>query len=598
MKITKVKISGFHNVIHKEYDLGDITYFTGHNGAGKSTILNAIEYALFGYIPGTSKNSNESLFKHANRDTMSVELEISDGIATIVVSRSIVKSGSKYLTAFNINPETYEISDIIDDLELPVFNFSEFIGMTANKLKDWFINFLPSSDFTTDWKTVLKDNAGVASILDTYLIPNTLEAIESFNLSGLDEVRKTNEYIKSAISFKKQEIQRLQNTTQSLVYYDDFDCDCSIQELQETLTTYQKYKSMLQEYTKYSEHNAQLDARLAALDTTIDTQVLRNEIDSERNTFNRISEEIIKLNSTISSLNADINSKSNIIKGNGICPYTSKQCNDISRLVADYRNQVINDTAKLSELKKQLTQLNSELSVSTNKINTGEEQFRRAMKQQAEAESLKSAYVELPDISNVPDIEEVEQTLVETQDKIVKLTANEKYQNMIDTLSQQKNVLSQSLDILKKWDTLTGVNGLQATSGTDPFEAFAKSVESYLPNVFGDNCKVHFNSQGKANTFNFGLMRGNTYIPFDLLSSGEKCIYTVALLIALIKQSKSNLKILLIDDLFDHLDTNNISELLDKLKDEKEVQMIFAGVSLPKPLPHPAAIKEIEVCDS
>ena len=163
MKISKVSISGFHNVINKTYELSDFNYIVGPNGAGKSTILNAIIYALFGYIPGTKKNSNEDLFKHANCDTMSVDLYIDP---EIVVSRSITQNANKYVNSFKITPDTYTVADIIDDLELPVFNFSEFMNMTSNKLKDWFINFLPSSDFKTDWAKVLTESAGVNQIFD------------------------------------------------------------------------------------------------------------------------------------------------------------------------------------------------------------------------------------------------------------------------------------------------------------------------------------------------------------------------------------------------------------------------------------------------
>lgn len=578
MQISKVLINGFHNVACKEYSFNNLTYITGPNGAGKSTILNAIVYALFGYIPGTSKNSNEALFKHSNSNTMSVTLTLDNGGEALTICRSLTKSGAKYISSFNIDPDVYTIEDIISDIELPVFNFSEFINMTANKLKDWFINFLPSSDFKTDWNTVLRDAIGYTNILDDQLVPSTIEAINNFHLSGLDEIRKTNEYIKAAISFKKQEIQRLQSTTQSLVYYDDFDCATTQEELRAQISQYRTYKSLVTEYNKYVEHNNQISARLSMLQDVPDTQVLRATIDAERANFTRISEEVLKLNTLISTLKAEITSKSRVINGGGVCPYTSTQCSEISKLVSDYRNQVLQDTSKLNEYTRQLTQLNSELNVSTNKINTQEEQFRRVMKQQSEYESLKASYVELPDISGCPSIETIESTLDELQDKLVKLTANETYQNMIDKLSKEKNILSQSLEILKKWETLTGVNGMQTTSGEDPFESFAKSIETYIPVVFSNGSKIYFNHQGKSNTFNFGLMRNNKYIPFDLLSSGEKCIFTVGLLIAVIKQSSSKLKILVIDDLFDHLDTNNMDQSLRLLQNITDVQMIFAGV--------------------
>ena len=52
MKIKSVYIDGLHTVHDKTYTFEDITYLHGRNGAGKSTILNAIQFALLGYIPG------------------------------------------------------------------------------------------------------------------------------------------------------------------------------------------------------------------------------------------------------------------------------------------------------------------------------------------------------------------------------------------------------------------------------------------------------------------------------------------------------------------------------------------------------------------
>lgn len=49
MKITNITFTDFRN--HKEsetYSFGDISYITGHNGTGKTTMAHGIAYALFG----------------------------------------------------------------------------------------------------------------------------------------------------------------------------------------------------------------------------------------------------------------------------------------------------------------------------------------------------------------------------------------------------------------------------------------------------------------------------------------------------------------------------------------------------------------------
>lgn len=578
MKISSVTIEGFHNVTRKTYDFKHINYITGPNGAGKSTILDAIVYALFGYVPGTSKNSNEALFKHACADRMEVQLIIDNHIEDIVVTRSIAKNGSKYVSGFNINPDTYFIEDIIADLELPVFNFSEFIGMSSNKLKDWFIDFLPSTDFSTDWEKVLLENAGVTNILDPELLPATIDRIRSFNLTGLEELRKANEYIKSAISFKKGEAQRLQSTMQSLVFYDDFNpAEVSEEETRQELERYRNYLQDLNLHDEIVSRNREAESKLDASVSPEAIDKLRNEIDTTREEFQKVSAELLDVNSQIAKKEADIQTKTKLINGGGICPYTSSHCRDISKLVADYRNQVIEDTAAAVELRKKYAEKQSATNLLRNRIDTLEAQFRQAMKTVTEASSARANIVPVPDIAHCPPREAVVAKISELQNALVKIEANNKYQTMIDKLTAEKDAIEQTLAILKKWEVLTSINGLQASSGTDPFEAFATTIESYLPDIF-ENAKIHFISQGKNNTFSFGLLRGSTYVPFDLLSSGEKCIYTLALLIAVVKQSTSRLKLIVVDDLFDHLDVANMHKLFELLSSVEGVQMIFAGV--------------------
>lgn len=578
MKIKSVTISGFHNVTFKTYEFDSVNYITGPNGTGKSTVINAIEYALFGYIPGTKKNSNEELFKHASKDTMQVMITVDDNGADVTVTRSLSKSGAKYVSNFVIEPATYSIDDIISDIELPVFNFNEFIGMTSNKLKDWFVEFLPSSSFSTNWEQVLQSSSGVSNILDPILLSSTLDAIHEFNCDGLDEVRKANEYIKSALSFKKQEAQRLQGTMQSLVYYDDFSSDTTAEEVRSKISTYETYRGMLSTYDAAVSSNAMIQSKLDNMVVDVDVESLRCEIDNNKSKLTTLSDDMLRINSSISKLEAENALKTKIINGNGICPYTSKQCGDVSRLVATYRDQVIQDTAKIAEYRKSALQLQSEITLIKNQIDSKELQFRNALKAKSEYTSLSAALVEVPDISNVPDKLTIDAELTNLHDTLVKLDANEKYQNMIDTLTKEKNTVEQSIEILKKWDTLTGINGLQATSGVDPFVQFATDMHEYLPDTLGDGAKIHFVSQGKSNSFSFGILRGEKYIPFDLLSSGEKCIFTLALLITIVKQSSSNLKILAVDDLFDHLDDTNMDMLFDLLRQADGVQMIFAGV--------------------
>ena len=83
----------------------------------------------------------------------------------------------------------------------------------------------------------------------------------------------------------------------------------------------------------------------------------------------------------------------------------------------------------------------------------------------------------------------------------------------------------------------------------------------------------------KANSFSFGIVRNDTYIPYNLLSTGEKTLFAFALMLYVAQNSGSDLKVVMMDDFFDHLDSDRFASLMDAVKsDLGDVQIVMAGV--------------------
>ncbi len=226
MQLEKINIKGFHNIEDKTYLLNDINYFYGLNGAGKTTILNAIQLALLGYIPGTNKTKSD-IFKHANSNIMSVTLDIT-GESDIVIKRSWMKTPKDIVASISITPDTLTEDDIfqlIGDLKLPVFDFNSFIDMTSNKLKDWFINFLPDVDVKIDWDKKLQDSlSSFKHILDEEFVRDTIQMHQGIEAeSTIDKIQTYHKALKSLLSEKKAELTRIQSTIQELIFHDDLD---------------------------------------------------------------------------------------------------------------------------------------------------------------------------------------------------------------------------------------------------------------------------------------------------------------------------------------------------------------------------------------
>ena len=90
MKISSVYIDGMHNAHGVRYSFDHVNYLFGDNGAGKSTVLEAIQLALLGYIPGHNK-TNQSAFTHASSSAIDVQVTLENGSENYVVERKIKK---------------------------------------------------------------------------------------------------------------------------------------------------------------------------------------------------------------------------------------------------------------------------------------------------------------------------------------------------------------------------------------------------------------------------------------------------------------------------------------------------------------------------
>lgn len=596
MKIKSVTIEGLHNVDYKKVDLGDITYLHGLNGAGKSTILQAIQLGLLGYIPGTNK-TKEAIFQHCNGNKLSVKLEfVGDG--KVEIERTWMKNRGAILSLVNTTPDDYDPDWFAGDVELPIFNFSEFIGLTPNKLKDWFLNFLPSSETHTDWKTVLKEDlkgikmdARVQKFVEDYT-----EEILAMNASGLDEIRKANEFFKSALSFKKKELERVEGTIQSLIHYDDIDALEDEDEIRNKILVLEQKRDAIKHVKQTMQNNSRINAQLAdyqnlAADSYLEDDGYKKLIEEHDKLVTTPvivvdrSEDLKALTDESITIKAENSMMSKIVSSNGICPFTSTKCDSVSKLVEEYKEKIQKNNLRYDEISKQISEINakkqeeneSKLQLRSKLIEL-KSQMDGIRSRYAQRDLLKSQLVEVDDLGLDLD-EDCDSKIQELKDLWVKISANKKYDEMIDVLTKDKFEIETDILIYKSWINLTGVNGLQNQVGeSNPFDDLAEKMNKYLNPIFGDNSSAYFNLETKSNSFSFGLLRENEYTPYNLLSSGEKCMFALSMMIGLMEFSDAPVRLVMIDDMFDHLDDEKFIKLFDILGKESDIQLLFAGV--------------------
>ena len=590
LTIKKVTIVGMHNVKHAAYDFSKLTYLHGNNGVGKSTIMEAIQLALLGYIPGKGK-TKELIFRHAGEPIMSIMVVLVDDTNNeeIIITRTWKQSGNTVNSDVSIIPaDTYSedtLKSWMSNVELPIFNFNEFIGMTANRLKDWFIKFMPTTlDPHIDWRDTLCKH-----VTGSYFFRHELldEVIRGMNTPavGVEGVREVNDYLKRLLSFKNGELERTTSGIQSLVFHDDIDSTLSEWALVEEKSMLTKQRDKVERWKLIQMQNAQINAQLmgcpinaSSIEEDIDYQNLQTSITERKNAIDKLADAAKSCYERVKELEATIVEKTKVVKGNGICPYSKARCSSIEALVRDYEAEIIELKLERDNVHAQMTEHQNECAKLREAYNLELTKLKDIENTYARHAQLTAMLVDSGDIDQNLLSLDFDTMIKAVDDKLIKIKANEKYTQLVDTLAKQKYQIEQDIECLKCWIKLTDVNGMQSRMTVEPFEQFASSIDEYLKYTMGPDVNAAFNIVNKANSFSFGITRNNTYIPFDLLSSGEKCLYALALMITINSSCSDRIGIIMVDDLLDHLDDENIDKLFDGLSKEPSTQFIFAGV--------------------
>lgn len=586
MKIKSIYIDGLHNAISKTYTFGDIVYIFGNNGVGKSTILIAIQFALLGYIPGTAKNSREALLRHSPTGRIEVKLAIAnDQGEDILIQRIVDKKENK----LNVIPEGYDISTIVSDLEIPIFNFNDFVSQTANKLKEYFIkNILPNTNGTLDWKQILTESILDCNFYDrNSIIDYGMSLVSDLDGELLDQVIAGNTKFKEEQAFTKSELQRLQHTVDSLIYYDDYvgpldpvALNSEILALSALRDQLIKYESAVKTTQSAKDEYDALRNNLAASGGRESYDKYISTVESHKQRESEISTKMAELTDKISGMRAIDASSNSIITSKGVCPYTKDSCQSIVNKIEELRNESTTRKAEMLSLTNEYDNLKTELEYVRSVIRQYESAIRNITTICDRLEILEKTLSTIPDKPNTDKtVMDIDIELDTLNKNMQKLQANIKYNETIETITKDKYESELRNTALSNWIKKTDTNGLQTTLMLAPFEELANKMTSYIQQMYGNTeLKAHFNISSKANSFSFGLIRNNVYIPYDLLSSGEKCLYALALMICIVDNCKSPLKVLLCDDMFDHLDSNTIENTFITLKNIKGIQFIFAGV--------------------
>lgn len=577
MKIKSVEIWGMHNVLHKKYDFSNVNYFFGKNGSGKTTVLQAVQLALLGYIPGTNKKAQD-IFTHSCAPEMKVSLVFDNGYN---ITRSYKKNKQSVKSETTCIPDGFDPSDILKDIELPVFNFSSFLTMSPNAMKDWFIKFLPSSENEVNWKDIL-DGSEVSYVNDS-LYEYFLNYASGLT-PNIEGVMKLNEHMKSLLSFKQAEQKRYQSTFSSLVYYQDYDGPNNENEITNKIAslrlTKQKYlndvsaynsqqytERCLSEYSDLSDEINNDDDFISYQSSVHDLENKLREIDSKK----------FEIEREINSKRHEYDEVNKVASTGGICSYTNEVCSSIQPMINGMKERSVRLKESISNLKIQLESISySRVSVCKT-LNETKQKVAAIIKRYDDRDTILRSYSPVSKPEDL-DISFIDNEIARLEECIVQLRANLQYDRISENVSREKMVMEQDIDTLKNWINATGPNGIQASLSEKPFHDMEIILNDFLHTMYDPNISFKFILDSKNNSFGFGIIRDKRFIKFDTLSSGEKCIVYIVLATGLISCNKSQIHLMLVDDALDHLDDEKADMFFSTLAKFEDTQFILAGV--------------------
>lgn len=577
MKIKSVEIWGMHNVLHKKYDFSNVNYFFGKNGSGKTTVLQAVQLALLGYIPGTNKKAQD-IFTHSCAPEMKVSLVFDNGYN---VTRSYKKNKQSVKSETTCVPDGFDPSDILRDIELPVFNFSSFLAMSPNAMKDWFIKFLPSSENEVNWKEIL-DGSEVSYVNDS-LYEDVLNYASGLT-PDIEGVIKLNEYMKSLLSFKQAEQKRYQSTFSSLVYYQDYDGPNNENEITDKIAslrlTKQKYLNDVSAYNsqKYTERCLSEYSYLKdEINDDDDFTSCQSSVRDLENKLKEIDSKKFEIEREINSKRHEYDEVNKVVSTGGICSYTNEVCSSIQPMINGMKERAVRLKESISNLRTQLESISySRMSVCKT-LNESNQKLSAIIKRYGERDTILKSYKPVSKPEDL-DVSFIDNEIARLEECIVQLRANLQYDRISENVSREKMVMEQDIDTLKNWINATGPNGIQANLSEKPFHDMEIILNNFLHNMYDPDISFKFILDSKNNSFGFGIIRDSRFIKFDTLSSGEKCIVSIILATGLIRCNDSKIHLMLVDDALDHLDDEKADMFFSTLAKIEDTQFILAGV--------------------
>jgi DNA repair exonuclease SbcCD ATPase subunit len=519
-----------------QLDRSQTTLITGENGAGKSTMLDAITFSLFG--KPFRKINKPQLVNSINEKACIVEIEFLIGKKHIFVHRGI-------------KPNLFEIR--VDDVPLQqdanIRDFQEYLEKSILKLnyKSFTqIIILGNSSFVPfmqlraqDRRAIIEDLldiqvfSSMSNILRTYTVENKLQ---------LDTNKNSKDLIQNKIDLKEDYIIQLSNKTKTLV----------------------------KRFEKDVKNN--LDQKTSLLKEMSDISNTVSELLDQVNDSKQISDKHDKLSDYQRSILRNVDSEQKNItffESNDDCP-TCKQNIDH----AFKHKEIIQKQEKIKEYENAIEEIDGQLDAVRTRLSTIQSIQEDIQSHQTKTQSINNSVSAIDQY-----IEKIEKEIKATEDDTGDIKEEKKRLKEFEKELQEFNLKRE--DLLEENELqLTAKNilkdeGIKARIVKQYLPIMNKLINKYLTQM---NFFVSFNLDENFNEEIKSRYRDD--FTYDSFSEGEKMRIDLALLftwraIAKLKNSV-NTNLLILDEVFDSsLDGEGTDEFMKIVNEQGSSTNVF-----------------------
>lgn len=627
MKISSVNLKNFKKYENKTYNLTGLDMIIGKNGKGKSSVLQAISFALLGYVPGMTK-TNEAIFALSKNgidmlsvidfDTMRIgraytyNKKITEDIiiAPLKNEKTLAEKQARIFSETGIEPL--------------MIDFSEFLNMKDTEKKKYLYSLVGANWDKSKVKQYLDINIKNKSETLEKVIKETLEEYRD-NYSAEEGINAMLNYLENKKKILNSELKKQDGGVQQLAELKN-SLASTDRELENNKSKLNALNQQLVEIEKNITDNENKYNYLDKINTQIqklinDNLFLKNKYDtltaqlSNKNPNNRnYGLELDNINNEIKYLENNLSVLTNELKEiekSGVGIKTQIEC--LQKIIDDivaykgycaidknikctqnFTPYIIEKRKEINILSQNKAKLASQYKEKFNKIKVVQEQIIRLQekrniinKELVEQNKFNKIFNELNSIeaqskainNNIENLkkERISITVIDEVLLLKQKNAILSEINSIKTIIEEQNKAKVSLNLLQK----TLLQKEQTKAEIDSVKLLlthlgVKGLQGLIINEgltplqdkITDNLKLlgienEFFFKSEGRTFDFGL-KSDRDISFDSLSTGEKLMISLAIVSAIIEKKNPNLKILLLDNI-ENLDQVNRKKVLDAL---------------------------------